>query len=104
MEAELAEARTALQAKDHDIEQLREKAKEATSSALAIQSDLKEHSQEMRALKQELENSQLRAEVDKMLALENLQEEHQKDFVHENDQIDVERKHMAVGSGVAGVA
>ena len=78
MEAELAEARTVLQAKDHDIEQLHEKAKVATSSALTNQSDLNEQSQEVRALKQELENSQLRAEVDKMLALENLQEEYQR--------------------------
>ena len=92
LEAELAGAKTALQAKDHEIEQLREKAEEATSNALAIQTELKEQSQEVSALKQELENSRLRAEVDKMHALENLREEHRKDLVREKEQVDFERK------------
>ena len=72
LEAELPGAKTALQAKDYEIEQLREKAEKAASNTLAIQTELKEQSQEVSALKQELENSRLRAEVDKMHALENL--------------------------------
>lgn len=59
-----------LQAKDRELEQLREKAEEATSNALESQAELKGQSEEVSALRQELENSQLRAEVDKMRALE----------------------------------
>ena len=66
--------------------------KKPTSNALAIQTELKEQSQEVSALKQELENSWLRAEVDKMHALENLREEHRKDLVREKEQVDFERK------------
>ena len=57
LEAECVEAKTALEAKDHKMKQLREKAKEATSDALAIQVELKEQSQKVSALKQELDNS-----------------------------------------------
>ena len=92
LEAELAGAKTALEAKDHELEQLREKAAEATSNALDIQAELKEQSQEVSALKQELENSHLRAEVDKMHALESLREEHRKELVREKEQVDFERK------------
>ena len=82
LEAELAGTKTALQAKDHEIKQLREKVKEATFTALVIQTELKEQSKEVSALKQELENSQLHAEVDEIHALKNLREEHRKDFIH----------------------
>ena len=46
----------------------------------------------MSALRQELENSHLRAEVEKMRALENLREEHKKELVREKEQVDFERK------------
>ena len=46
----------------------------------------------MNALRQELENSHLHAEVDKMRALENLRVEHRKELVREKEQVDFERK------------
>ena len=41
LEAELAEPKTFLQAKDHKCEELLEKAKEATSDALSTQTELR---------------------------------------------------------------
>ena len=92
LEAELAGAKTALQAKDNELEQLREQAEEATSNAWDHQAELKEQSKEVSALRQELENSHLRAEVDMMRALENLRKEHRKEIVREKEQVDFERK------------
>ena len=89
LEAELAGTKKALQDKDLELEQLREQAAEATSNA---QAELKEQSEEVSALRQELENSHLRAEVEKMRALENLREEHKKELVREKEQVDFEPK------------
>ena len=73
VQAELAANKSALPKKDHKITWLCEKASNAASQAQDAKADW---SMEVSALKQELENTRLRAEVDKVSALDDLREEH----------------------------
>ena len=84
IQAELAAAKATLAKKDHEITQLCEETREATSQAQGAKTEAEN----------QLENSRLRSEVDKMRALEELREEHRKELVREKDQdlVDFERK------------
>ena len=89
LEAELSQARHSLVQKDAELDRLRGQVEEATLAANEVQCEAEQRSQALEErLAAEAESTRLRAEVEKLRALEGLREEHQRTMERERKLMD----------------
>ena len=88
LEAELAGANSAIMKKDQDLENYRQELEEAKALATEAHHRAEQHSHALEERLGKEESLALRAEVEKLRALENLREEHRRAIEKERQQVE----------------